>query len=73
VPAKLVENLLGANVVTVDEDRAIQQLLQDALAKNPSVRKHVSLFQTAPDAEAQALLRQLADVKKHARQKSLSP
>ncbi|MBA2706680.1 MAG: hypothetical protein H0U59_02600 [Gemmatimonadaceae bacterium] len=69
LPAKLVENLLGANVVTVDQDRALQQILQKALEGNSSVRKHVSLYQSDPDPETQALLHQLAEAKRRAKKK----
>ncbi len=53
---KALDLLTGANVVSVDEDRALQQQLQQLLANNPDVRQHRSFYDTTGDPETQAML-----------------
>jgi hypothetical protein len=59
IGARAIENILGANVVSVDQERALQQMLQQALEKNPTVHKHVDLYQTDKDPKTQKLLEEL--------------
>lgn len=51
--------LTGLNVVSVDPDRAVQQVLNEDLAADPSVRRHVSYYVTDHNAEAQGLIDRL--------------
>ncbi len=66
---KALDFLTGANVVSVDQDLALQQMLQAALNANPSVHKYTSLYQTDKDAETQAFLKELSALKKRMKEK----
>lgn len=61
--------LTGANVVSVDENQALQQLLQRSLDANPQVRKHTSMYTMDGDQETKDILaeynRVKGEVKKH--------
>lgn len=59
----------GANAVSVNEDQAIQQQLQQVLQHNPNVQKAVSLYQRSPDPQTQELLKALREAKKRAKDK----
>ncbi len=53
---KALDLLTGTNVVSVDQDRALQQRLQQALETNPQVAQHRSFYDRSGDPETQALL-----------------
>ncbi len=54
--AKGIDLLTGANVVSVDPDRALQQRLQQQLETNPQVAQHRSFYDRSGDPETEALL-----------------
>jgi len=56
---KLLNLLTGTSAVSVDEDRAVQQVLEERLARDPRVRSVETLFATSTDPETQRLLEQL--------------
>lgn len=56
---KLLNLLTGTSAVSVDEDRAVQQVLEQKLARDPSVRSVETLFATSDDPETKALLERL--------------
>lgn len=55
--------LTGAKIRSVDEARALQQLLEDELRTRPSVQKYTSLYDKSQDPETKALLDKLKEVK----------
>lgn len=61
--------LTGANVVRVDQDRAMRQIVQGALERNGDVKTYESMYSESDDPEAQALLEQYNDLKKKLREK----
>lgn len=69
LPVKALDTLTGANVVSIDEDRALQQQLQQTLEQNPDVHQYHGLYQTSNDPKTQALLKALNDAKTRVRQK----
>lgn len=48
--------LTGTNVVNVDQNRAMQQILQDRLSLDPDVHKYESLYTNSSDPETRKLL-----------------
>lgn len=60
--------LTGTNVVDVDQDRALQQMLQNKLALDPNVQHYDSLYSGSDDPETRDLLNQYqrlsSDIKK---------
>lgn len=70
--AKGLDLFTGANVVSVDEQQALQQLLQQTLEANPQVRKHLSLYQVNGDDDTQSILAEYNRVSHdvHARKKA---
>ncbi len=61
---KAIDLLTGANVVSVDENKALQQRLSDYLKRNPNVQSYESLFSKSDDPETKALLAQLHEARK---------
>jgi hypothetical protein len=72
-PEKLLNNLTGARVQSVDPDRAIQQRLQAFLERDPSIGQFRSFFSDDPDA--QELLQNLTSARKalKEKQKAITP
>ena len=60
---KALDLLTGANVVSVNADRALQQRLTDYLRRNPDVASFESLYTRSDDPEVKSLLRQLREAK----------
>lgn len=50
--------LTGTNVVDVDQDRALQQILQNKLASDPNVQHYETLYSGSTDPDTQDLLSQ---------------
>jgi hypothetical protein len=69
IGARLLDNLTGANVATVDEDKALQQIMTQFLDRNPDVAKVQSLYSRSKDPETQALIDRLNQVKARLRAK----
>lgn len=61
--------ITGARVSSVDEDRALQQLVEEKLKSDPSIQRYEALFAYSPDPEQQALLDELKRVKAQIRAK----
>jgi hypothetical protein len=61
--------LTGVNVASVDPDRALQQLLQQALERSPGVRQYRSFYDPSGDPEAALLLQQYQEAKKKVKAK----
>lgn len=66
---KALDLLTGANIVSVDPDRALQQRLTSYLQRNPEVASIQTLYSKTNDPEAQALIQQLREVKKRLAEK----
>jgi hypothetical protein len=66
---KLIDMLSGAKVSVVDEDRAMQQIIEDYLKRNPDVKQFSSFYQTSADPKTQAFLDSLKDAKKRLKSK----
>ncbi len=66
---KALDLLTGANVTSVDANRALQQQLQEQLEANPEVRSVKSLYSTGGDPETQAMLDRYNEAKKRIRDK----
>lgn len=66
---KALTFLTGTRTVNVDEDRALRQRIQDYLQNNPDVGQFTAFYQQNPDAATQALIRELAEVKKRQKAK----
>lgn len=66
---KALDFLTGANVVSVDPDRALQQRLTEYLRQNPEVASIQSLYTKTDDPEAVALIRELNSAKARLRAK----
>ena len=64
---KVLNNLTGARVQSVDPDRAIQQRLQSYLERSPDIGQFRTFFSQDPDA--QELLRNLAEARKALKEK----
>lgn len=62
--SRALESLLGANVVTVNEDDALRQQLSAYLDRNPDVASSRNLYSRSKDPETVALIRQLREAKK---------
>ncbi len=66
---KALDLLTGANVVSVDANRALQQGLQEQLEANPEVHSVKSLYSTGGDPATQAMLDQYNQAKQRIRLK----
>lgn len=64
---KLVNNLTGARVVSVDRDRARMQKLQSDVEMDPSIQKSIMPWSRSEDPATQALLQNYRDARKAAR------
>jgi hypothetical protein len=62
--AKVADLGFGARVTTVDENKAMQQILDRYLQSLPQVQKSTHLYQRSKDPETQAVLHQLEAAKK---------
>lgn len=67
--ARALNVLTGANVVTVDEDKALQQQLSAYLERNPDVASSRALYSRSKDPETQAIIAKLNEVKQRLRAK----
>ncbi len=61
---RAIDILTGANVVSVNENKALQQRLTDYLRHNPDVDSYQALYSRSNDPVVKALLQQLAAAKK---------
>lgn len=59
----------GVKVKSVDEDRALQQLVEEKLRNDPGIQRYEALFAYSPDPEQQQLLDELKRVKQQIRDK----
>lgn len=66
---KLIDLLTGANVATVDEDKALQQIIEEYLKRNPDVKQFQSFYQTDKDPKSQAFMEMLKDAKSRLKNK----
>lgn len=66
---KALDMLTGANVVSVDPDKALQQQLMRALDRNPNIAQITTPINVGGDPELDALLKELRDAKKRIREK----
>jgi hypothetical protein len=66
---KALDLLTGANVVSVDSNRALQQRLQQQLEMNPDVHSVKSLYSTGDDDQTDAMLEEYKRVKARIRAK----
>lgn len=66
---RALDVMTGANVVSVDPDKALQQRLQADLETNPDVQQVRSLYTKSDDPETQAALAELNAAKARLRQK----
>jgi hypothetical protein len=73
VGVKALDLLTGANIVDVDEDRALLQQLQTLLEHNPDVGQYRSFFNLSDDPEIQALLSRYQGAKKKAKASQSQP
>jgi hypothetical protein len=62
--AGLVNTLTGAKIKSVDEQAALRQLLNDALANNPKVQSFSTFSSTTEDPQTLEMLEQLKAVKR---------
>ncbi len=69
LPVRALDVLTGADVVSVDRDRALQQRLTERLEDNPSVSQVRSLYTRSDDPETKALLAELAAAKQRIKKK----
>lgn len=69
VGLRALDLLTGADVVSVDPDRALSQRLSDYLARHPEVSQRRDLYTMSDDPEVQALLTELRAAKERLRQK----
>lgn len=65
----LVDLATGVNTVSVDENQALRQRLEEALKRDPEIRKYVTLYQQGDDPDAKQLLQALAVAKEKIKQK----
>ncbi len=74
-PEKILSLLTGAKIQSVDESRALQQLLEETLKRDPSVAQYTTLYNRNGDDQSQSLLDALkkakADIKE--RKKAIVP
>jgi hypothetical protein len=66
---KALNFLTGTRTVNVDEDRALQQRLQQYLESNPEVGQFRGFFAQDEDPQTQALIKALAEAKKRMKAK----
>lgn len=64
-----VDLLTGANVVSVDEDMALQQRLSEALARDPDVMSVRTPINTGNDPDTQAMINELRALRKTQKEK----
>lgn len=69
---KGLDLLTGANVVSVDQDRALQQRLQETLQQSPDVAQYRGFFDKSKDPQTQALLQAYSQVKARVKAKRLA-
>ncbi len=69
VPVRALDTLTGANVVSVDPDRAIQQHLEQALKNNPDVKSYRGYYNQTGDEFTQNILSEYEAAKKRLKQK----
>lgn len=65
---KALDLLTGANVVSVDPNRALQQQLQRELEADPTVQQHRSFYQQSKDPETQARIAAFNAAKQRAKE-----
>lgn len=59
----------GIKIKSVDEDRALQQLVEEKLKADPSIQRYEALYAYSPDPGQQELLDELKRVKQQIREK----
>ena len=70
LPEKLLQNLTGARITSVDPDRAIQQRLQAFLERDPTIGQFRTFYDKGDDADAQQLLQNLQEARKALKEKA---
>ncbi len=68
---KAIDLLSGANVVSVDPNRALQQRLTDYLRNNPDVSSIQTLYSKTHDPQAMELIKALKEAKKESKNKAM--
>lgn len=66
---KALGALTGVRIQSVDETKALQQMLTEYLKRNPDVKSFSKLYSRSEDPEVQALLSELEAVKRRMRDK----
>jgi hypothetical protein len=66
---KALDLLTGANVVSVDQDKALQQRLTNYLKQHPDIASVESLYSKSKDPQAQALIKELQAAKQRLKKK----
>lgn len=61
---KALDVFTGANVVDVDESKALQQEMENYLRANPNIRSHTELYQTTEDEQTKHVLSEYKRLKK---------
>ncbi len=69
IAERVLQGTTGARFTSVDADLAERQQLEQYLKSRPDVRTAESLYQTTPDPETQAKLKQLREAKDRLREK----
>ena len=69
VPVAALNALTGLKIVSVDEQQAMRQMLQDAIRRDPSIKSSANYFQLEKTPEGAALLKKLQEVRKALRDK----
>lgn len=64
VGEKALGALTGARIESVDEDKALQQMLTEYLRKNPSVASYQALYDRGNDPEVARILSAISEIKK---------
>lgn len=67
---KAVGALTGARIESVDEDRALQQILAEFLKRNPDIGSVQSLYSKSDDPRVQALIRAMNEARRRSREKA---
>jgi hypothetical protein len=65
----VVNTATGFRIKSVDETKALQQLVEEKLKMDPSIARHENLYAYSPDPEQQELLDELRRVKSEIRAK----
>jgi hypothetical protein len=63
IPHRLLNQFTGLRIMSVDENQALRQKIEEILSDNPSVRRGQYLYSTDKDPKTVALLKALAEAK----------